>query len=49
MEQFTLPTRMRNIIYTLVGIGVLSLIMGVVNVMGAEEAEHHHAVQRLWG
>lgn len=49
MEQFTLPTRMRNIIYTLIGIGVLSLIMGVVNVMGAEEAEHHHAVQRLWG
>ncbi len=48
MDQFSIPTRLRNLIYALLGIGVITLIMGVVNVMGAEEAEHHHAVQRLW-
>jgi hypothetical protein len=49
MDQFTISNRLRTTIFVLLGIGVLSLIMGVVMMMGAEGHESHHVANRVWG
>lgn len=49
MEQFTISNRLRNLIYALMGIGLIALVYGIINIFGGHDEHHHHlAVQRLW-
>ncbi len=49
MEQFTVSNRLRNLTFALMGIGVIALVFGIINIFGGGDEHHHHlAVQRLW-